>query len=344
MKPRTASRAAVALALALGLSAATTTAAPGAQEDAKQEAEALFLKGLDAIEAGDCARAVVLLRESQALYAARGTLLNLALCEAELGQVATASRHLQDLLAILEPDDSRRPLALEKTAALEPRVPRLRIEVAAGALAPARITVDGVVVPSEKLGEELRLDPGDRVVEVEWPNGKRERRSVALAEGKRTVVRLAATPPRAVTPPGPRSTRQPITEGDAARRSIAPAVAAGSLALVGVGVGVAFTVKANDTSSDAAKLLDDIVRQSPAGQSACRDNPTGQCARLSSLLEQQDTDTTIAAVSYGIAGLAAASAVGLLIWARPWADRERGAAVAPVVLVGGGGVRAEGTF
>src|SRR5262245_7736716 len=69
--------------------------APSAAGQAKE----LFQQGREAVQVGDHAKALVLFRKSQALYPIPGTLLNMAICEEKVGEIASAWQHYHEVAA-----------------------------------------------------------------------------------------------------------------------------------------------------------------------------------------------------------------------------------------------------
>lgn len=204
-------------------------AAPAAGDRAA--AEALFKEGRARIEAGDDAGGCPKFAESMALYPSTGTALNLAKCHERAGALTAARAAYQ---AALEHNDKTRDarrrrgfeaLAREGLAALELRLPRLRL-VVEDAPAGLAVTRDGEPVPDSALGEAVLIDPGPHEIKASAPGHRPVRRTIELAEGETETVILKLAPARVeATDP----TR------DAPRRQGAPAWA---WATGGVGLGL----------------------------------------------------------------------------------------------------------
>lgn len=209
-------RFAVLLAAAALLSAPSALAQTGkpaegaaSQEARKRDAKAKFIQGREALNRSEYATALILFRTSQELYPQPGTLLNLALCEERLGMLGSALVHFQEVVRLLPPGDERVSIAKNGAAMLEPRVPRLRIEIAKGAPEGISIVRDGAPVEASDLGRDLPLDPGRHVVVVKAPERPDRPYEVTLVEGAREVLTVEpAPPPQAVSiepnPPPPR--------------------------------------------------------------------------------------------------------------------------------------------
>jgi hypothetical protein len=153
-------RAASLLALLIALA----PAAARAQARDPAAAEALFREGRALSDAGDIAGACAKFRESDRLDPAVGTVFNIADCEERLGRVARAWTLFDEVAQRLPVTDKRRAVAQQRAAALEPRLPKLSIRLAAKAPAGARVVRDGVELGSASLGTPLPVDPGEHVV------------------------------------------------------------------------------------------------------------------------------------------------------------------------------------
>ncbi|MCX5743343.1 MAG: hypothetical protein NT062_12695 [Proteobacteria bacterium] len=101
---------------------------------------------------------------------AAGVLLNLGLCNEELGRLATALRWFH-------------------TAALAAKVPTLAIAFALPPPADTTVTVDGVVVPSTEL-RRLEVDPGRHVVEARAAGQPTIRRTIQIVAGESKPIPL----------------------------------------------------------------------------------------------------------------------------------------------------------
>lgn len=335
----------VAGAGVLALAMLMTSAARAQPEDPKGRAQELFQQGLAAVDAGDCAQAIPLFQRSQATYPARGTLLNLAGCEAKLGKVASAWQHLKELVGQLEPSDPRLAVAREKMAALEPRIPRLVIEVAPGAPNPMTIALSGSPLPAGSLGADLPVDPGDHVLVVTWPGGATGETRVSLAEGVRQVVRLEPRsaqqrpapavsrpipapvanqlhPKPAAKPPGlqPNAPDSPPTD----RRPLGFVI--GGIGLAAVGVGAVTGILAIGVKSD--------LEETCPVPSACSQEGQGLASKGEAL-------TTTGTITF-LAGLAFIGGGIALVLTSPVSSKTT--AFVPAALPGGGGAVFRGRF
>ncbi len=241
------------LALAAALALALAVPAPAlADGDAHAQAEEQFRQAREAQNKGDFRRALDLLRASQAAEPGRGKLVNMAICEEKLGLVGSALRHLEEVLPQLQAGDERLPIVRKSLAQIRPRVPVLRLELAAGMPDHVRIKLDDEALPVAKLGTDLTVDPGKHTVTLAADGRADTRQEVELKEQDHRTLRLEAGPatgaPEAVALPAP-----PADEPQPGlRRRLAGLVLGGAGAaglVIGVGTGIVSLVDHGSATS-----------------------------------------------------------------------------------------------
>jgi len=301
-------------------------------------------------EAGRYEEAIPHLLESERLDPQPKTLINLAECQGKTGLLVEAEENLvaaRDMAT--RPDQAvLRDIAVKRLAALEPRLPRLRISTAtdAGALH-LEVARDGTALGTVSLGTPLPANPGKHVVVVR-AQGRAERSfEVTLAEGEQMDLVVSAGEPLAspAAPPavsfgapspapvGP--TDVPAAHGETA----APARpgARRTLALVTGGAGVA----ALATGTVFALVSMYEYSQSDDGcdaQNRC--HPDAYVARQHSL---QHGDF---ATGFMVAGAALVGG-GIVLWLTAPVDRSPDAArvaLAPAATPSGASLTLEGTW
>jgi hypothetical protein len=200
--------AAAILAAILLTGEAARAQAPSARDPVA--AEALFREARQELTAGRYAEACPKFAESLRLDPALGTLLNLAECEEHDGKVASAWEHWRQGLDRLPAGDPRIAMAQQHFSALEPRLPRLTLQLAAGAPDDTRVLRDGVELGRATFGIALPVDPGDHVLTILAANHEAATKPVHLDAAQSLTVQvepgaLGATPPpapmEAVPPP-----------------------------------------------------------------------------------------------------------------------------------------------
>lgn len=228
-------------------------------------AEQLFRTGQELMGAGNYAEACPKFAESQRLDPGTGTVLNLALCHEREGKLASAWSEYNDVLTLARRDQrpDRVEYAQQRLAALEPRLSRLTIELAADGDVPGlEVRLDGRVLGRPALGIATPVDPGVHRVSASAPGKQPWTSTIAIAAvasdqkpmsstvqiPKLLAAPAAAVPAHAATPRG--RPLEPVVgtangENDKAlqvRRM--GAYALGGLGLVGVGVGSFFGLRA----------------------------------------------------------------------------------------------------
>jgi hypothetical protein len=243
---RSAVVAGVAAALLLVTSASIAQPATKAETKVttkdRAAAEALFKDARDLVKAGDWAAGCPKFEASLALSASASAMLNIAKCHEHDRKLATAWADYSRALTLnddtegLERRAELEALAKQGLAALEPRLPKLRIVVTTPA---PGLTVrrDGQELPAAALGEALPADPGPHEVSVAAPGRRPETRSATLEEGKTTTLEIALLP-----------ATDPVAPTRAA--SLRPAgIALLAVGVVGLGAGVATGIVSLDKVS-----------------------------------------------------------------------------------------------
>jgi hypothetical protein len=191
----------ITLGVLLGLGAA----GPAAAQDTAA-AEALFRRGLAAMEAGRYAEGCSALAESYRLDPKPGALFTLAECRSKEQKIATAVALYDDYLAAfaaLSPADQarqrgREKIAAEKKRVLGPRVPRLVLRLPPGVT--RTVTRDDVTLRPPALGIPLPVDPGEHQVTSQVVGGAVQRQTIVIGPDEEKVVDLEVAPPRGEPP------------------------------------------------------------------------------------------------------------------------------------------------
>ncbi|WP_437486499.1 hypothetical protein WME75_03755 [Sorangium sp. So ce1014] len=318
-------------------------------ENEKNAARDLFERGRAAVETRDCAGAIPLFHRSYGMYPARGTLFNLAECEAEVGRVASAWQHFEELLRKLEPGDVRRPVVQQRITELVPRVPKLTVEIAEGTSAPSEVLLDQDPLPQGSLGGELPVDPGTHVLVARWADGSQTDARVSLAEGAIETVHLTLPPTSGQHEPSTKEKEREVgasTRGatlvppapaglarETRQRSWVPVIALGAASAVGLGVGIGMTVASNSANSEARAQQDKIF----AAGGGCLASPSfaGQCAELHRAGDRAGRLGDVALGSYIASGVLATAALTYALWPKKRAEASTALLVLPEPRVDG---------
>jgi hypothetical protein len=331
---------------ALLAAAVTIGVAPVARAQSLDPAAAteLFRQGRAAMTNGDYAAACPRFAESMRLDAKVGTALNLADCEEHLGQLASAHAQLQRAIDLARAQhDDRLGLAEEHFAALDRRVPRLTITLAAGAPADVTVKRDDVPLGPGSLGTALPVDPGTHRIVVTATGFEARTFPVELTEGQSSQLEVSPGPriAEAVLPPPASAPSTVSVQTVPPRPETAPAPRAssrtwgwiaGGVGVAGVGVGSVFGLLA--ISKNAAS------KQSGGG--TC--NAANVCDQADkSLRDSARTfgDVSTAAFIVGGVGLATGA---ILLWLVPGTRASAAVRAYPVVGAGDAGFAVEGRW
>lgn len=187
---------------ALAIAALVGLAAPAAQaETDEQRALALFEKGRRLAREGRCVDAMAPLTESLRYAEGVGVLLNLGHCAETLGRLATAQRYFARAEHVAAArTDRRREEAASRARALDAKVPRLRIDVPAGA--EPTVEVDGETWGRDRWSIPVPVDPGPHVLSVSGGGVREQKKSVTLgASSEVTAWALELERPAPATAP-----------------------------------------------------------------------------------------------------------------------------------------------
>jgi hypothetical protein len=182
-------------------------------------AEGLYRQARDLMAAGKLDEACPKFAESQRLDPATGTLLNLAACHERQGKLATAWLEYSDVIASARRDgrQDRVDYATERVAALEPRLSRLTLVLAAGDDDPSLLLeLDGASFGRAAIGAPTPVDPGKHTVRASAPGKKPWQQEITIgAEADQqslTIPRLEDAPIAVVPAPTASVHDEPLTK------------------------------------------------------------------------------------------------------------------------------------
>jgi len=324
-------RAAVLLAACAWLSIAGVAMAQEPTSN-KIAAEALFDRGLTLMQQGKYAEACPQLEQSQALDRGIGTMLYLAECYERLGRVASAWALFREAssAARAEGHNERAQAGATRAAALEPRLPKLTVRVAAAASAPGlEVARNNQVLASSLYGIEMPVDPGEHQIDARAPGKHPWSKRVAVAEGVATVIDVPAlenAPASALVAEQPQRGGASLTAHDShVGASDSPqkliGIVVGAAGVVGLGVGAVFGGVAISKKGDA----DDRCKAAGTPGPECAD------ARGVELNDEAHDAATLSNVFF--IGGAALAVTGVVLYLTAPGDEE-----APAVAVRSNGV------
>jgi len=229
--------------------------------------------------------------ESYRLDPSIGTLLNLGLCEQEIGHTATAWTKLCQFVDAAPADDPRVAIAKGKIEELVKVLPRIRIVLATND-ADTTVTLDGVELRRASLGVALPVDPGVHIVTLRVASGASKRTTAQLQPAETLEVVLtrpdhaplpspqAAVKPAAQSLPPQRSNPapvQPITPVPTnTERTVAYVI--GAAGIVGLGTAAVFGGMAIHDKNVVADHCPDHVCQDQTGLDATHSGARNQAA------------------------------------------------------------------
>jgi hypothetical protein len=249
-------------------------------------AEALFSEGRRAFGAEDYFAACQKFDESQRLDPAAGTLINLAACYEKLGRLASAWESWREALRHLRRDDERRPIVQQRAQALESRLPRLEVQLAADTPPGTSVTRDGVPLGAASLGVALPVDPGKHLVIATAPRHEPAEYVLHLREGETAGVivepgNLRREPVQPEAAPAPASSAPPAAVVDdsadagSERRTLGFVI--GGVGIAGLAAGTISGLIALGRKSTVEESCDrtgDRLRCDPAGLDAAESGRT----------------------------------------------------------------------
>ena len=322
-------------ALALGVLLTFAASAPAsAAGPPGSPARAELERGYELRRQGNFVEALPHLLQSYRLDPQVKTLINLADSEEHVGKLVDARAHWREAQVDSASGKDIAEEARRRIAALDARIPTLRIRLADGAPG-ATIDVDGVTLSPADIGTLLPSDPGRRTVAVrlEGHESRRfevilelgESREVLVAPGPELPASARATPtpsgdgaPSPASPPGPAGS-------SGALRIVAPVVA--GVGVAGLAVGTVFGVTAIN-KKNAADCPGNVCTA-----------PLGQPATLRDAVGAGNASTIF--VVAGAVLVAGGAALWLLA---PDARHSLALTAAPSVAQGGGGVLLAGAW
>jgi hypothetical protein len=323
-------------------------------------ATALFYEARTMMQKGNYAAACPKLEESLRLDYGIGTEFNLADCHEHLGKTASAWSGFLNVAAAAKTANQpqREKVARDRAKALEPKLPKMLIEVPAPAPG-VEVKRDGVVVGSAAWGTPVPVDPGMHKVVVTAPGKEKWETNVNASESNTTRVTVprelpnaavatsAAPAPAPVVPPVQTTTTtttsappepaaefpEPVVEQGNTQRTLGWVV--GAVGLAGLGVGAGFGI--------------DSLSKRESSKDHCNGDlcdPTGVKLR-----EDAITSGNVSTISTIAGGAALIGGIILLATAPSGSERRASAAAStkkiqavPHVALGGGGITFQGVF
>jgi hypothetical protein len=250
-------RSSLAVVLALVLSPSFVRA-----ETNEEKAQALYDQAKTLVGEGNWDAACPKLLESKKLVADMKTVYRLAECYEHVGKLASAWRNYQEaaIAAAKAGETAKGRAALDRAAAIEPKLGRLRLS--SKAPAGATLKVDGEVVPPPWVDASMMIDPGEHTIDVEAPGKKPFHGTVKTTEGTTPFAipalesEASAPPPPAtaepapIAPPPPETPKEPSSP-TSMRTKVGWALIGTGVVATGIGGYLALSAKSKYHDADA---------------------------------------------------------------------------------------------
>lgn len=187
----------LSLAVAIGLGAKVASA-----EDTEIEianARQLAIQGIDAVEGGNCKTGEPLLVRAEKLHHATVHLQYIARCRLAAGHLVAATEMWRQILREGAPSGSS-PAVQAAIAEANTQLPRTLPRLASTTLRTSadyhdiKVMLDGTPVPSELLGAQQVIDPGDHTLEADAPGYAHFSKQWTVGEGKTAEVVISLAP------------------------------------------------------------------------------------------------------------------------------------------------------
>lgn len=288
-------------------------------------AQALFTEARSLMEAGRSSEACPKLEESLRLDAGIGTRFNLADCNERIGKIASAWAGFLDVAAQSKAakQRDREAVARKRAAALEPRLPRLVVDVG-GAIDGLDVQRDGSSVGAAAWGAAIPVDPGVHRITASAPG--KETWETTVTAGEAATVRVSVPRDLAPATTGPAA----VAKHRATQRTLGWLSAGLGAAALGVGLGFGLSSLASRNDS--------------------RTHCNGDACDAAGLRLREDaiSSGSIATIASVAGGAAVAGGLILVLTAPAGAPPSHEPAgkvrATPTMAMGGGGLMLQGVF
>jgi hypothetical protein len=295
-----------------------------AQQRDPAAAQALFDQGKELMRQKRFAEACPKLHESNRLDPGIGTQFHLADCYEQSGRVASAWAAFLEVASQARATGQldREKAAQKRAEKLEPRLPRLVVEVPEASKTPGlEIHRNDVAMGAAQWGTPVPVDPGEIELTASAPGKQPSKQTLRLEEGKTAsysppalldapalVASAAAPPPDAPANPPP----QPERDAGAASGGSSSGpwiITLAAVGVVGIGVGTTFAILAKNKNEES-------LEHCPNDPNKCS---TEGVALRNSAIEKGN----VATVAF-IAGGAALAGAGIVWLVSSLSDSKKG--------------------
>lgn len=308
-----------ALVVGVGLLLSSSAWGQAPMTDAEKQGKAKFEAGREAVGQGHLKEALALFQESWALNKVAGTLLNIASCEEQLGLPASAWKHYKEAASMLPATDKRVSAVRAAAAAVEPRVPKLRIRVEAGTPKDAKVMLGDKAIGAGELDTELPLDPGKYTIRVSAAGFLSRSYDVTLKPGEVAETQTVVVGVGAPEGVGPKKEVGPVPAATATGSGTVPDSRGPNKAILiggGVAAGVAVLAGAVFAGLSSAKGAEAQRVGAPLGHGECaKPGASVDCDKLTSTLSEQNALGAASIWSFVGGGVLGAATLGYWLFA-----------------------------
>lgn len=323
--------------MAASLIAAAASGAPTKQD--VQKADKLFREARTLMAQGKYETACPKLEQSQQLDPSPPTQYQLGICYENTGRPATALAFFTEVADLAQKAGfkDKEKVARDKASALEPKVPRIIIEVSAGSrVSGLSILRDGKPVPENQYNQPILVDPGDYAISASAPGKKPFDTTVSVrGEGVRVKVPIVLADVQGVAKRPDSTPPDASPKGGIGAQRIA-GIAISVVGAGGVAVGAVFGL-------NAMSGYDKAIKDPSLCPSKKQCYPEGK-----KLVDEAQTNALISTIGFVAGGVLLAGGIVVIATGSPKAPgpSQTGAEVAVVPLLGEGfvGAGAVGQF
>jgi len=318
---------------------------------------AAFKDGQRAIAAKDWTLAETILRRLWSESATYDVAASLGQAEFNLKEYRKAAEHFAFSIQNFPPREKVERLERTKRFLIEAqkRVGTLHITVDRPG---AEVRIDDELIGTSPLPADAYVDAGTRVIDARIAEHTPTRREITVLAGDEVNVDLKFAGPVLLSGIESAGTQSPTGSEAEPEGKVAPVnsppsdshkggVEARTVALwsgvgvtaVALGIGVGFALKASSAGRDADKL------GSTLGPNDCSPPEASSCANLKRALEDHNSATKAANVSFAIAGIAGVATVAMFVlWPSRHTESAGGVRLAPIAAQNTGGLLVSGKF
>ncbi|MEZ4224655.1 MAG: PEGA domain-containing protein [Polyangiaceae bacterium] len=314
----------MALALVVG-NVPIASAQPNSKTDLDAQAKGLFQSGREAVLKKDWRSARDQLREAFRLRQTFDIAALLGQTEYELKEYRDAAEHIDYSLRHFPPKEDDEPKQRLQAWLKESKSRVVEVDIRVTPEG-ARVRVGDRGVGVAPLAAPVFVEPGSHEIVAELAGHGTVREAITVSAGE-SVSRTLVLSPVADSPPATNghADNGKAKHNGAGERSMVPAIIGGSAAMVGLGVGIGFTLLSQSAADDADVIA---ARVGPSGCTAGTASAT-DCARLKDKNETADRDSRWAVAGFSLFAVGSVVTATYMLWPSDDSDDKKARAPRP---------------